>query len=90
MPAIVWATLRRCCSWRRRAETDDTGSADFSVVAALLLSVDAGMVLSWWLARRPLPRLDGNVAIGGLTDGVIVDRNARGGRGFARDLCRIW
>jgi len=31
MPAIVWATLRRCCSGRRRAGTDDTGIADFSI-----------------------------------------------------------
>jgi penicillin amidase len=48
------------------------------LLAALLLSVGGGMVLSWWLVRRPLPRLDGSVAIGGLTDGVIVDRDAWG------------
>jgi hypothetical protein len=43
--------------------------------ATLLLSVGAGTLLSWWMARRPLPRLDGSMAIGGLRDGVIVDRD---------------
>jgi hypothetical protein len=76
------------------------------LLAALLLSVDAGMLLSWWLARRPPPHLDGSVASGGLTDGVIVDRNAWGRRwirakslqdlvtveGYvmAQDRCRRW
>jgi penicillin amidase len=46
--------------------------------AGLLLIVGAGLLMSWWLVRRPLARLDGSVAIGGLRDGVIVDRDAWG------------
>jgi penicillin G amidase len=54
-----------------------------NLFAGLLLLVGAGMVLSWWLVRRPLARLDGSVAIGGLKDGVIVDR-VRWGRPWIR------
>jgi len=54
-----------------------------NLFAGLLLLVGAGMVLSWWLVRRPLARLDGSVAIGGLKDGVIVDRD-RWGRPWIR------
>jgi penicillin amidase len=49
-----------------------------NLFAGLLLVIGAGLVLSWWLLRRPLAKLDGSVAIGGLTDGVIVDRDAWG------------
>jgi penicillin amidase len=46
--------------------------------AGLLLVFGIAMVLGWWLVRRPLARLDGSVAISGLQDGVIVDRDAWG------------
>jgi penicillin G amidase len=46
--------------------------------AGLLLVVGIAMVLGRWLVRRPLARLDGSVAISGLQDGVIVDRDAWG------------
>ena len=36
------------------------------------------MLLGWWLVRRPQAKLDGSVAIGGLKDGVIVDRDQWG------------
>jgi len=49
-----------------------------NLFAGLLLVIGAGLVLSWWLVRRPLAKLDGSVAIGGLKDGVIVDRDAWG------------
>jgi penicillin amidase len=49
-----------------------------SLFATLLLIVGAGMVVGWWLVRRPLAKLDGSVAIGGLQDGVVVDRDAWG------------
>jgi penicillin G amidase len=49
-----------------------------NLVAALLLIVGAGLVFGWWLVRRPLATLDGSVAVGGLKDGVIVDRDQWG------------
>jgi penicillin G amidase len=54
-----------------------------NLFAGLLLLLGAGMVLSWWLVRRPLARLDGSVVIGGLKDGVFVDRD-RWGRPWIR------
>src|SRR5580693_5858526 len=54
-----------------------------NLFAGILLLVGAGMVLSWWLVRRPLARLDGSVAIGGLKDGATVDRD-RWGRPWIR------
>src|ERR1700723_665382 len=53
------------------------------LVAGVLVIVGAVLVLGWWVARRPLARLDGSVAIGGLKDGVIVDRD-RWGRPWIR------
>jgi len=49
-----------------------------NIVAAILLIVCAALVLCWWVVRRPLARLDGSFAIGGLQDGVIVDRDGWG------------
>ncbi len=46
--------------------------------AGVLLVAGGALVLGWWLVRRPLARLDGSVAIGGLKDGVIVDRDQWG------------
>jgi penicillin amidase len=48
------------------------------LVAGVLLIVGGALVLGWWVVRTPLARLDGSVAIGGLTDGVIVDRDGWG------------
>src|SRR5277367_755446 len=48
------------------------------LVAGVLVIVGAALVLGWWVVRRPLARLDGSVGIGGLKDGVIVDRDAWG------------
>jgi penicillin amidase len=48
------------------------------LIAGLLLLVGAALVLGWWLVHRPLARLDGSAAIGGLKDGVIVDRDGWG------------
>jgi penicillin amidase len=48
------------------------------LVAGLLVIVGTALVLGWWIVRRPLARLDGSVGIGGLKDGVIVDRDAWG------------
>jgi len=48
------------------------------LVAGILLVVGVALVLGWWLVRRPLAQLDGSVAIGGLKDGVIVERDAWG------------
>src|ERR1700723_3571144 len=48
------------------------------LVAGILLVVGVALVLGWWLVRRPLAQLDGSIAIGGLKDGVIVERDAWG------------
>jgi penicillin amidase len=53
------------------------------LVAGLLVIVGTALVLGWWIVRRPLARLDGSVAIGGLKDSVIVDRD-RWGRPWIR------
>src|SRR5277367_6359611 len=49
-----------------------------NLFAALLLVAGAALLLCWWVVRRPLARLDGSLAIGGLQDGVIVDRDSWG------------
>ena len=49
-----------------------------NLFAALLLVAGTALLLCWWVVRRPLARLDGSVAIGGLQDGVIVDRDSWG------------
>jgi hypothetical protein len=49
-----------------------------SLLAVLLLIVGGALVLGWWVVQRPLAQLDGSVAIGGLKDGVIVDRDSWG------------
>ncbi len=48
------------------------------LLAGVLLIVGGALVLGWWVVRRPLARLDGSIAIGGLKDGVIVDRDGWG------------
>ena len=48
------------------------------LVAGALVIVGAALVLGWWVVRRPLARLDGSVAVAGLKDGVIVDRDQWG------------
>src|SRR5580704_11810026 len=48
------------------------------LVAGTLVIVGAALVLGWWVVRRPLARLDGSVAVAGLKDGVIVDRDQWG------------
>src|SRR5271154_7235965 len=49
-----------------------------NLFAGLLLLIGAAVLLGWWLVRRPQAKLDGSVAIGGLKDGVIVDRDQWG------------
>src|SRR5271156_5774328 len=48
------------------------------LVAVVLVVVGAALVLGWWVVRRPLARLGGSVGVGGLKDGVIVDRDGWG------------
>jgi penicillin G amidase len=49
-----------------------------NVFAALLLVAGAALLLCWWVVHRPLAKLDGSIVIGGLQDGVIVDRDSWG------------
>ena len=49
-----------------------------NVVAALLLLAGIALLCGWWFVHRPLPRLDGQITVEGLKDGVIVDRDQWG------------
>jgi penicillin amidase len=53
------------------------------VVAALLLLAGMLMLAGWWIVHRSLPKLDGQIAVPGLKEGVIVDRD-RWGRPWIR------
>ena len=46
--------------------------------AGLLLLVGVALLLGWWIVRRSLPQLDGNVAIAGLAQPVTIDRDQWG------------
>jgi penicillin amidase len=49
-----------------------------NLVVALLLFVGVALLLGWWIVRRPLPQMDGSVAIAGLKDAVRIDRDQWG------------
>ncbi len=49
-----------------------------NLFAALVLLVAVALLLGWWIVRRPLPQLDGNMAIAGLKDAVTIDRDQWG------------
>ena len=49
-----------------------------NVVAGLLVLAGVALLCGWWLAHRPLPRLDGQITVAGLKEGVIVDRDQWG------------
>jgi penicillin amidase len=49
-----------------------------NLFVALLLFVGVALLLGWWIVRRPLPHLDGSVAISELKDAVTIDRDQWG------------
>jgi len=49
-----------------------------NVIAALLVLAGIALLAGWWFVHRPLPRLDGQITISGLKEGVIVDRDQWG------------
>jgi penicillin amidase len=49
-----------------------------NLFAALVLLVAVALLMGWWIVRRPLPQLDGSVAIAGLKDAVTIDRDQWG------------
>src|ERR1700746_2608432 len=49
-----------------------------NVIAALLVLAGIALLSGWWFAHRPLPRLDGQITMAGLKEGVIVDRGQCG------------
>ncbi len=49
-----------------------------NVIAALLVLAGVALLCGWWFVHRPLPRLDGQITMAGLKDGVIVDRDQWG------------
>ena len=48
------------------------------VLAGLLLAGGCALLLGWWFVSRAKPKLDGSTSIGGLKDGVIIDRDQWG------------
>jgi penicillin G amidase len=54
-----------------------------NVIGALLVLAGIATLAGWWVVHRSLPTLDGQVAVGGLKAGVIVDRD-RWGRPWIR------
>ena len=49
-----------------------------NLFAAILLFVGVALLIGWWIVRRPLPQVDGSLAIGGLKDAVTIDRDQWG------------
>jgi penicillin amidase len=49
-----------------------------NLFVALLLFVGVALLLGWWIVRRPLPQMDGSLAIAGLKDAVPIDRDQWG------------
>jgi len=49
-----------------------------NVIAALLILAGIALLSGWWFVHRPLPRLDGQITMAGLKNGVIVDRDEWG------------
>ena len=49
-----------------------------NVIAALLMLAGIALLSGWWFVHRPLPRLDGQITVAGLKEGVIVDRDQWG------------
>jgi penicillin G amidase len=49
-----------------------------SVIAGLFLFAGVAVIAGWWLVHRPLPALDGSVAVSGLKDAVMIDRDHMG------------
>ena len=48
------------------------------VLVALVLVLMAAVLAGWWLMRGSLPRLDGELALPGLSAPVTVQRDANG------------
>ncbi len=48
----------------------------FLIAAGVVLTVVGGVV--WWYVYRPLPQLDGLVAVGGLKQNALVERDSWG------------
>lgn len=48
------------------------------LAAGLLLLIGMALLIGWWTVRRSLPRLDGNIAIAGITQPVTIDRDQWG------------
>jgi penicillin amidase len=49
-----------------------------NLIVALLLFVGVALLLGWWIVRRPLPQLDGSVAMAGLKSAITIDRDQWG------------
>ena len=49
-----------------------------NVAATLLFLLGLALLLVWWTVHRALPVLDGSIPLGGLKQGVIVDRDEWG------------
>src|ERR1700756_4705105 len=49
-----------------------------NAIAALLMLAGIALLSGGWFGHRPLPRLDGQITMVGLKDGVIIDRDEWG------------
>jgi penicillin amidase len=49
-----------------------------NVIATLLVLAGIALLSGWWFVHRPLPRLDGQITLAGLKEGVLVDRDQWG------------
>jgi penicillin amidase len=75
-----------------------------NLIVALLLFVGVALLLGWWIVRRPLPQLDGSVAMAGLKSAITIDRDQWGrpwiraqsledavtGQGYVMAQDRLW
>src|SRR6202162_556641 len=46
--------------------------------AGIFLFAGVALMAGWWLVHRSLPALDGSVAVAGLKDAVMIDRDHMG------------
>ncbi len=49
-----------------------------NILAGILFLAVIGLLAAWWIAWRPLPKLDGSLTVRGLKAGVTVDRDQWG------------
>jgi penicillin amidase len=73
---IHWAKLRRQLVNRQPKNEMTRAYRIFrSFVAGIFLLAGVAVIAGWWIVHRSLPALDGSVAVAGLKEAVMVDRD---------------